>query len=85
MEGLLSEFLINRALILVPVLWVVGKIVKTSAIIADKWIPLSLLGAGVVLAMMYLGVSVESGLQGAIAAGVAVFGHQLLKQSKEPE
>jgi hypothetical protein len=75
------NFLVEKALIIVPVLWIIGKIVKGTKKIADEFIPVILLVLGPILALALLGLTVEAFMQGVIAAGVAVFGHQLLKQS----
>lgn len=82
---LISEYITEQAMILVPVLWVVGMIVKRVKQVKDKYIPVILLILGVVLANLYLGYSVEASLQGVLAVGLAIFAHQLKKQSQKTE
>lgn len=78
----LAQYVVDEALILVPVLWILGKLLKSSSI-ADKYIVWVLLGVGVLLAVALLGISAESVVQGVLITGTAVLGHQLVKQSAE--
>ena len=52
MEEIMS-YVKPELLILVPVLYFIGAALKRSAV-PDKWIPLTLGGAGVVLAVLYV-------------------------------
>ncbi|WP_249314556.1 phage holin family protein [Gehongia tenuis] len=83
MEMDLMEYLVSQALVLVPALWVIGAMIKRIPRAPHWVIPFVLLVLGIVGAGLILGFSVESVLQGIIAAGVAVFGHQLVKQAAE--
>ena len=78
----LTQYLVQEALILVAVLWVIGALLKRSEL-PDKYIIWSLLGVGIGLAVGLLGFSVESVIQGILVTGLAVFGHQLVKQTKK--
>lgn len=80
---LLNEYLLEEALIVIPVLLILGKIIKETDVIKDKYIPVTLLLAGVVFAIALIGLNVDAVLQGVLVSGAAVFGHELYKQSKE--
>lgn len=80
MENILQEFLIEKALILVPVLWVIGAILKNTPAIKDWLIPYILLICGIVGGLVLVGFNADGVVQGIVASGVAVLGHQLLKQ-----
>ncbi len=77
----LVDFVRDQALILIPVLYLAGMLIKSTDIIPNWTIPLILSALGVVGAMLLLGPSVESALQGLLAAGAAVLSNQIYKQS----
>ena len=79
----LMNFLVENALIIVPVLWIIGKVLKETNRIPDEFIPIILLVIGPILAIALLGITVEAGMQGVVATGVAVYGHQLLRQNSK--
>lgn len=83
MLELLNEYLIQEALIVIPALLILGKIIKVTDLIKDKFIPVVLLGLGIVFTVGLIGFGVDSIIQGILVTGGAVFGHQLYKQSKE--
>lgn len=76
----LLSYIIDNALILIPVLLVLGQIVKGVQEIPDKWIPLLLLPIGIVGALALGGPSVDSAVQGVLVTGAAVYGNQVVKQ-----
>lgn len=77
------DFLIEEALILIPVLLIVGKLLKQTPGIKDWLIPYVLLVVGVTLSLLVMGVHVDAVVQGVLVTGAAVFGHQLVKQVRE--
>ena len=79
------EYIVENALILIPVLNVLGVIIKGIEKIPDKYIPLILLGVGILGTVAILGVSPESVVQGVLVTGTAVYGNQLVKQIKKQE
>ena len=85
MITLILEHINEKTMILVPVLWGLGMILKRLEKLKDKYIPLILLVLGVGLANLYLSPGVESSLQGILAVLLAIFGHQLKKQSQKAE
>lgn len=78
----LLSFIMDEALILVPVLMVLGKIIKQTQLIPNRFIPLSLLLISIILTSVMLGLSFEAFIQSILIAGTAVFGHQLFKQRR---
>ncbi len=79
------EFIIENALLLIPVLNIVGAIIKNTEKIPDKYIPLILLFFGILGAIAILGLSPESVVQGILVTGMAVYGNQVVKQLKKSE
>jgi len=83
MIEILNEYLIQEALVVIPVLLILGKIIKETDLIKDKYIPITLLFVGIAFAVALIGLNVDAVIQGILVAGAAVFGHELYKQSKE--
>ena len=79
------EFITENALLLIPVLNIIGAIIKNIEKIPDRYIPLILLGFGIFGAVAILGVSPESVVQGVLVTGTAVYGNQIVKQLKKKE
>ena len=73
-------YITDRALILIPVLNIIGMIIKRLERINDKYIPIILLVLGALGTVGLLGVSVDSLIQGVLVAGTSVFGNQIVKQ-----
>ena len=79
------EYITENALILIPVLLIIGTIIKRTEKINDKWIPLILLPLGIAGALALGGASVDSAVQGVLVTGAAVYGNQIVKQLKKSE
>ena len=79
------EFITENALLLIPVLNIIGAIVKNTEKIPDKYIPIILLFFGILGAVAILGLSPESVVQGILVTGTAVYGNQVVKQVKKSE
>lgn len=77
------EYIVENALVLVPVLNVIGMIVKSIEKVPNKYIPLILLFFGVVGAIAILGLTPHSVVQGVLVTGAAVYGNQIVKQLKK--
>ena len=77
------EYIISEALIIIPVLWILGSFLKRTPKVQDWIIPWVLLLVGVILAIGIIGLTVDAAIQGVLVAGAAVLGHQLLKQTTE--
>ena len=79
------KYITENALILIPVLLIIGQIIKSIEKIPDKYIPLILLPLGIVGAMALGGWTVDSAVQGILVTGAAVYGNQIVKQLKKEE
>lgn len=86
-----QEYIKPELLILIPVLYIVGMILKNTEKISDKYIPLILGVCGIFLSSIYV-LSISSfsltgiftGItQGILTAGTAVYADQLVKQHKK--
>ena len=82
---MLKDYILDNALILIPVIYVIGVILKGTELIKDKYIPVILLPIGVILAMLLVGFNVNGFIQGVLVTGVAVYANQLVKQTLKEE
>jgi hypothetical protein len=83
------EYIMPELLIGVLFLAVIGKLIKNAEVVDSRWIPLILGIIGVIFAPAYIlifGViadvpqAIFTGIiQGALIAGAAVYGHQVVK------
>lgn len=85
----LTSFLIDKMLILVPVLYVIGMMIKSTPKVKDWLIPWIILGLGLIGAVA-IGLSsgipiVDAVIQGVLVAGVTVFTNQLVTQTARKE
>lgn len=83
MSEILNEYIIKEALIVIPVLLILGKIIKETPRFKDWVIPYVLLVFGVAITVAMLGFNVDAIIQGILVAGAAVFGNELIKQAIE--
>lgn len=74
------DYIVSNALIIIPVLNILGRILKGIEKFPDKFIPVLLLPVGILCALLLCGFSVDSLVQGILVTGAAVYGHQLFKQ-----
>ena len=79
------KYITENALILIPVLLIIGQMIKSIEKIPDKYIPLILLPLGIVGAMALGGWTINSAVQGILVTGAAVYGNQIVKQLKKEE
>ena len=84
MDNLIS-YITDNALILIPVIYVIGAILKGTELVKDKYIPVILLPIGIVLGMILIGFDVNGFIQGVLVTGVAVYANQLVKQALKEE
>lgn len=85
----MTDYIKPELLILVPVLYILGEIMKHTERIKDNYIPAILGAAGILLAFIY--VTATEGLaligiftaitQGVLVAGAAVYADQIVKQN----
>ena len=81
----LTGYILEHCLVLIPALWVIGALMKNTPKVPNWLIPYVLLVCGVVGACFLVGLTVDGVVQGVLVAGVAVLGHQLLKQASQKE
>lgn len=79
------QYITEHALILIPVLNILGMIIKGLPKIPDKYIPLILLFFGITGAVAIMGFNVQGIIQGVLITGTAVYGNQVVKQLKKEE
>lgn len=81
-----SSYLIEKMLVLVPVLYIIGMFIKSTPKVKDWLIPWILLGlglAGAVAIGLTTGVPiVDAIIQGILVTGVTVLTNQLIIQTK---
>lgn len=93
----LMEYVKPELLVLVPVLYLIGIGLRKSQL-SNRWIPLLLGLAGIVIAFLYVlstgiggtlrdwaGAVFVAVTQGVICAGLSVYANQLFKQFNKPE
>ena len=79
------SYIVEKCLILVPCLLVLGSILKGTEKVKDKYIPVILLPLGIVGAVALGGFNVDSIIQGILVTGAAVYCNQLFVQGKKAE
>ena len=81
----LFKYITDNCLISIPVLYAVGIVIKNTGIIKNKYIPLALLFAGIVMCIVITRSITNGVIQGTLCAGTAVFGNQMFKQLRKDE
>ena len=80
------KYIVAEGLVMVPVLFTVGEIVKGTEILVNKWIPLVLLGISLIMTPLVLGgYTADNVVQAILLAGAAVYSDQIIKQTKKEE
>ena len=82
---MLKDYILDNALILIPVIYVLGMMLKGTEKVSDKYIPIILLPIGVILAMLIVGFNASGFIQGVLVTGVSVYANQLVKQALKEE
>ena len=78
------EYVVKEGLVMIPVLFILGEIVKNTELLDNKWIPLTLLVISIAFTPFLLGAfNADNIVQAVLVAGVTVFGNELYKQTKE--
>ena len=76
------NFIIEEGLIMIPVLYIIGEIIKFTGVLNNKWIPLTLLVFSLLFTPLLLGgFTPDNIIQAVLVTGVTVLGDQLIKQS----
>ncbi len=80
------SYIMDNKLILIPVLYIVGYIIKNTALIKNKFIPLILLGLGMLLSVLMGGDTIVNNIiQGILVAGATVLTNEVVVQSKKTD
>ena len=76
------SYIIEEGLIMIPVLYIIGEIIKFTGVLNNKWIPLTLLLFSLLFTPLLLGgFTPDNIVQAILVTGVTVLGDQLIKQS----
>lgn len=79
------NYISDNALVLIPVIYIVGMFLKGLEGVSDKYIPFVLMFVSIAFSVAMLGLNVDSIIQGILIAGATVLSNQLIKQSKKDE
>ncbi|NFF69439.1 hypothetical protein FDF18_02865 [Clostridium sporogenes] len=79
----LLDYIKEQAFILIPVLYVLGLMLKSNKKIQDWVIPWILTICSIVGAILLMGLNINAVIQGILCVGVAVYGNQLVKQTTQ--
>lgn len=78
------DYVVQEGLVMIPVLFIIGEIVKGTELLSNKWIPLVILIVSVGFTPLVLGAyTADNIVQAVLVAGVTVFGNELIKQSSK--
>ncbi|WP_373804747.1 phage holin family protein [Jeotgalibaca porci] len=78
------NYVVKEGLVMIPVLFIIGEIVKGTELLGNKWIPLALLVISIAFTPLVLGAyTADNIVQAVLVAGVTVFGNELIKQSSK--
>ncbi|RJX40036.1 holin [Paenibacillus pinisoli] len=81
MNNEIIQFITEQALVLMPVLFVIGLLLKNTPWLADWAIPWVLLVLGVTGGILIVGDALQGIIQGILVTGATVLTHQLVKQT----
>lgn len=80
------DYILQERLILIPALYALAEIIKTTELIKNKYIPSIVLFFGVLLSLMMGGLTMADNIiQGILVAGATVLTNQIVKQSQKEE
>ena len=76
------NYVVQEGLVMIPVLYIIGEVVKGTELLSNEWIPLALLVISVGFTPLLLGAyTADNIVQAVLVAGATVFGNELIKQS----
>ena len=76
------DYIVGNKLILIPVLYIIGYIIKNTNLVRNKFIPVILLIVGVVLSVFMGGDTfINNIVQGILVTGATVMTDQMIRQS----
>lgn len=80
------DYIVQEGLVMIPVLFIVGEIIKGTELLGNKWIPLVVLIVSVGFTPLLLGAyTADNIVQAVLVAGVTVFGNELIKQTSRED
>ena len=80
----IMTFIVEEGLIMIPVLYILGEIIKTTDILENKWIPFVLLLISITLTPLILsGYTPDNVVQAILVTWASVLANELKKQAKE--
>lgn len=80
------NYITDNRLILIPVLYIIGYIIKNTKLIKNKYIPLMLLATGISLSVAMGGNTiVDNIIQGILVTGATVLSDQIVIQSRSTD
>ena len=78
------DYVVQEGLVMIPVLFIIGEIIKGTELLGNQWIPLVILIVSVGFTPLVLGAyTADNIVQAVLVAGVTVFGNELIKQSSK--
>lgn len=78
------DYVVQEGLVMIPVLFIIGEIVKGTELLSNKWIPVVLLVVSIGFTPLVLGTyDANNVVQAILVAGATVFGNELIKQSSK--
>ncbi|WMT42860.1 phage holin family protein [Paenibacillus sp. D2_2] len=77
------EFINAELLIVVVACWIIGYVLKQTPKVPDWTIIYGVTAVAIVFAVVLLGFTAQSVLQGILSGAVAVYGNQLVKQTRK--
>lgn len=80
---IIQRLIDGRLLIVLAACWVIGYVLKKTPKVQDWTIIYIVTGVAILFSILMIGLSVESVVQGILVGAVAVFGNQLVKQTKK--
>lgn len=81
--SIVSEFIKPELLMVVAVCWIIGYVLKQTPRVPNWTIIYAVSLAAILIVSFTLGFTVESFLQGILCGAVAVYGNQLVKQTRK--
>ena len=78
----LIKLITEDKLILIPVLFFVGYVIKHTLLIADRFIPIILIILGIAFSVAMSGINIDSVIQGVLVSGASVLANEVKKQAK---
>ena len=80
------NYIVGNKLILIPVLYIIGYIIKNTKIIRNKFIPLFLLVIGIILSVLMGGDTIINNVvQGILVTGATVMTDQMIRQTSKKD